>query len=604
MRKSDSHTLLSTKLGRHFLLMLIAVSLIPAVMLGLIAFFEGRRLIISESEEITVVAVKGAESQVREFIERMKTRAVSLGVQPIVQEAFKDSAEKPKGNFKAISDYLAYMARISPTALEIFLTTPDGIVTVSSLPSRVGTIVRDQDCFSKGLRSVCVEDLHSPDGNPQWLIAAPISPLANSNIVGFIGIRMDSRKMSDLTSGRRVQRFGSVSQSVRIGQSGETYIVDRHGVMITESRFATNGSMPKISTAPIRSAVEKSNLFSGIYPDYRGIPVIGASVLIPELGWTIVSEIDLNEALSPVRYFRNILLATFGVVAVLFVLISVLFTRAIIRPIHAFRRAETALAEGDERSVFVADSEIPNNELGDVLRKRNERLRNLQETRGELEKLSYSIVHDMRAPLRTIAGFSRVLIEDHAKQLDPEGRDLLLRMMSAADRQDRLIQDVLAYHGYVRNQFPLAPVDLDQVISDILMTYSEFQPPKADIKVRRPLGRVLAHETLITQCISALLNNACKFVAPGVRPKIRIWTEKIPNQVKLWIEDNGIGIAAEHQERIFDIFQTLHRANVYPGTGIGLPLTKKAVERMNGTIGVESRVGAGSRFWIALQEMH
>ena len=221
---------------------------------------------------------------------------------------------------------------------------------------------------------------------------------------------------------------------------------------------------------------------------------------------------------------------------------------------------------------------------------------------AELDKLSYSIVHDMRAPLRSMRGFANMLLQEQANGLNEQGREFLQRIASAAQRQDKLIQDVLTYHGYVRSDFPLAPVDLDDVVRGILNTYAHLQPPKVQIDVRKPLGWVLAHETLLTQCVSALLDNAAKFVAPGVKSEIVIFAENSPTRVKLWVQDNGIGISPECRSKLFDIFYKSHRPEEYPGTGIGLPLAKKALERMQGEIGVESDVGKGARFWISLHK--
>jgi signal transduction histidine kinase len=160
---------------------------------------------------------------------------------------------------------------------------------------------------------------------------------------------------------------------------------------------------------------------------------------------------------------------------------------------------------------------------------------------------------------------------------------------------------VLAYHSYVRHEFPLAPVNLDDVLSNLVDTYATFQPPKVHIEICKPLGWALAHETLLTQCVSALLDNATKFVAPGVKPEIVVGTEMTGHGVTLWMQDNGIGIAPESRKKIFDIFYTFHLHEKQSGTGIGLPLAKKALEKMQGDIGVESEMGHGSRFWISLK---
>ncbi|MGV3774449.1 MAG: PAS domain-containing sensor histidine kinase [Verrucomicrobiales bacterium] len=229
------------------------------------------------------------------------------------------------------------------------------------------------------------------------------------------------------------------------------------------------------------------------------------------------------------------------------------------------------------------------------------RTEKMQQAFAELDSLSYSIVHDMRAPLRAMRGFSDLLLESYEDKLDATGKDFLQRIAAAAKKQDDLISGVLAYHSYVRDKFPLSPVSLDEVVGGILSTYANLQPPKAQVTLEKPLGWVFGHETLLMQTMSALLNNASKFVAPGTKPAIRIWSETKENNVKIYVQDNGIGIAPEYHQRIFNVFQTLHDPQTYPGTGVGLPLAKKAVQRMDGQIGVESSVGKGSTFWIELK---
>ena len=230
-----------------------------------------------------------------------------------------------------------------------------------------------------------------------------------------------------------------------------------------------------------------------------------------------------------------------------------------------------------------------------------QRMAKAEEALYELERLGYSIVHDMRAPLRTIQSYGQILLQEYSERLDDEASGMLRRMTEAAHRQDGLIRDVLSYHSYVREEFPLNPVSLDDLVQHILETYPHFQRPRAIIEVRHPLGWALAHETLLTQCASVLLDNAVKFVAHGVNPEIVVWTEQGPSAVKLWVQDNGIGIAPDYHAKIFNIFETLHPSAMFPGRGIGLPLAKKAVEKMQGAIGVESEVGKGARFWLALK---
>jgi PAS domain S-box-containing protein len=229
-----------------------------------------------------------------------------------------------------------------------------------------------------------------------------------------------------------------------------------------------------------------------------------------------------------------------------------------------------------------------------------ERTASLQETIGELQAFSYSLSHDMRAPLRAMRSFSEILQTHYAEKIDEEGKDLLQRIMNAAGRLDRLIQDVLAYSRITLSPTELEPLDVGKLLNQIIQEHPAFQEPLARMEAQTPLLRVLGHEASLTQCIYNLLSNAVKFVEKGKKPQVRIWSEACGSQVKIWFEDNGIGIPAEARERIFVMFQRLHRTEEYEGTGMGLAIVRKAAERMCGKAGIEHGAGGGSRFWLLL----
>jgi two-component system sensor histidine kinase/response regulator len=223
----------------------------------------------------------------------------------------------------------------------------------------------------------------------------------------------------------------------------------------------------------------------------------------------------------------------------------------------------------------------------------------LVESIEELERYSYSISHDMRAPLRSMHGFSEILLED-CQELSPEHQAHLRKISSGAVRLDRLIQDVLSYSVVSRSRFKLEPVDLHRLARDIIEQYPGFQPPDADVQIEGSLPRVMANEATLTQCISNLIGNAIKFVEPGTQPKVRLSAEPHGNETRIWFVDNGIGIAPADLNRIFGIFIKVHAAETYGGTGIGLSIVRKAAEKMRGQVGVESTLHAGSRFWLQL----
>lgn len=229
----------------------------------------------------------------------------------------------------------------------------------------------------------------------------------------------------------------------------------------------------------------------------------------------------------------------------------------------------------------------------------SERTAQLQSKINDLETFSYSVSHDMRAPLRAMQGFSELLLQCHSDKLNAEGRDFLHRIANSAYRLDVLIRDVLSYSNIIRENVACEPVDTDKLIRNLIAEYPEFQEPRATIHWQNQLPAVLGNQAFLAQCFSNLLGNAVKFVAPGIKPAIEISVEKHDGKWRFKIRDNGIGIASQYHHKLFILFSRVHTS--YDGTGIGLAIIRKAVERMGGSVGFESESGQGSTFWLDLK---
>jgi signal transduction histidine kinase len=238
----------------------------------------------------------------------------------------------------------------------------------------------------------------------------------------------------------------------------------------------------------------------------------------------------------------------------------------------------------------------------DLERRVTERTERLSETARELDTFAYSVSHDLRAPLRAMTGFSQALLEDFGPRLDPKAREYAERIVRGGQRMNALIEDLLAYSRLTRAELTLVQVDLTGVVDEVLASLAgEVERRGAKVDVARPLHGVQGHPVTLRQVVTNLVSNALKFVAPGVAPRVRVRSESSGGTVRLWVEDNGIGIAPEHHERIFRVFERLHGVDDYPGTGVGLAIVRRGLERMGGRVGVESEPGKGSRFWIELR---
>jgi PAS domain S-box-containing protein len=244
-------------------------------------------------------------------------------------------------------------------------------------------------------------------------------------------------------------------------------------------------------------------------------------------------------------------------------------------------------------------------ELGDantLLEQRiQDRTEQLAEANIELRAFAHTIAHDLRAPLRNLQGYAAALLEDEAAALTATGERFLRRILAVSQHMDRLVTDLLAYSQLSRAELRLQPVDLDRVVQ---LALGDMETPiaaaGARIDAASPLPTVLGNEAVLVQVFDNLIGNALKFVAPGVTPHVRIDAHLTTESAWVRIADNGIGIPEDKRERVFDVFERLHGEDQYQGTGIGLAIVKKGVERLGGTIRVEPSP-AGAVFQLCLQ---
>jgi PAS domain S-box-containing protein len=224
------------------------------------------------------------------------------------------------------------------------------------------------------------------------------------------------------------------------------------------------------------------------------------------------------------------------------------------------------------------------------------RTTSLREAIAQMEEFSYTVSHDLRAPVRGMVGYAQAILEDHAAELHSEVHAFVLRILKNARRMDAMIHDMLAYSRVARGELILRELSLDDAVHDALTLSSGA----AAVSIQGPLGAAIGHEPSLVQALSNLISNAVKFVRPGAVPLVRVSAERRGDRVRVNIEDNGIGIAPELQPRLFKTFERLHPNGNYEGTGIGLAIVRKAIERMGGKVGVTSDGVSGSTFWIDL----
>jgi light-regulated signal transduction histidine kinase (bacteriophytochrome) len=218
----------------------------------------------------------------------------------------------------------------------------------------------------------------------------------------------------------------------------------------------------------------------------------------------------------------------------------------------------------------------------------------------ELETFAYSVSHDLRAPLRSIDGFSQTLLEDYAEKLDEEGRDSLQRVRKATQRMGQLIDDMLKLSRSTRGDLAVAPVDLSQLAEKIVSELKRMQPER-QVDVRIAPGIVaFGDERLLDSVLENLLSNAWKFTAKREGAWIEFGAERQADRLVCHVRDNGAGFDMAHVGYLFAPFQRLHRPDEYPGNGVGLATAKRIAARHGGEIWAEGAVGRGATFRFSL----
>ncbi|MEP6503283.1 MAG: ATP-binding protein [Betaproteobacteria bacterium] len=231
-----------------------------------------------------------------------------------------------------------------------------------------------------------------------------------------------------------------------------------------------------------------------------------------------------------------------------------------------------------------------------------ERTSELEAKHREMEAFTYSVSHDLKAPLRGIDGYSRLLESDHAAALDEEGQFFVAMIRKATGQMGQLIDDLLAYSQVERGRPKLGPVEPAAVLATVV---DGFASEVAEAGVALTLAVALALFVLgeregLVLVLRNLLDNAIKFTARRSQRAIEIGVRREHAHVVFWVRDDGPGFDMRYHDRIFEIFQRLHRAEDFPGTGVGLAIVRKAVERMHGKVWAESSPGQGATFFLRL----
>jgi light-regulated signal transduction histidine kinase (bacteriophytochrome) len=268
--------------------------------------------------------------------------------------------------------------------------------------------------------------------------------------------------------------------------------------------------------------------------------------------------------------------------------------------------ARTEAAEGElRRARDIAEAARAELEQTDAIRQARDAAEaaraELELANRELESFSYSVAHDLRAPLRAIDGFARILVEDHAASLDAEAQRVLGVVITNVGRMGQLLDGLLAFSRLGRADLSQADIDMDALVDDVDTDLRPPGSPPVDVEIG-PLGHARGDPAMLRQVWVNLLANALKFAGGGPSPKITIERHDEPGEIVYSVADNGVGFDEQYASKLFGVFQRLHASSEFEGTGIGLAIVRRIVERHGGRVWAVGTVDAGATFYFTLTQ--
>ena len=384
--------------------------------------------------------------------------------------------------------------------------------------------------------------------------------------------------------------------------TAETLLVRRDGddvLFLNELRFRNNTALslriPLTGTnnPAVKAVLGQEGIVEGL--DYRGVPVIASVRRVPDSPWLLVARMDIAEALAPGQ--EALWLAT-GLVGALLLgggaVVGLIWRQQRLRDRAQRTRTAEALAAAAALRAEVAERKKANDAL-------EASSRDLRRSNAELEQFAYVASHDLQEPLRMVVGYVQLLQQRLADKLDADTREFMGFAVDGALRMQNMIEDILAYSRVGTRGQPLAQVNSASALDDALARLAgRVAETGAEVNAQS-LPTVSADRAQLVQLFQNLIGNAIKF-CKGHAPRVRVEAHREARQWRFSVSDNGIGIAPEYRERIFGVFKRLHTQREFPGTGIGLAICKRIIQRHGGEMGVESAPGGGSVFWFTLPE--
>ncbi len=630
------------------LIFALCISLIPISIITTLYYFNARSTIERQTLDWLTAVAESKKVHTLSFLDSKKGRVVDFSSDGFIRDSLEaiSSSETQSPVVNTLIRHLEVNKKpLDRHITAIAVLDINGNVVASTNKLWLGKDMSKANifmsCVTKNYGETYIGKSYSvPYLNENCIfISAPLTSRQENKTMGVIINAYNMEFLNEITTNRK-----------GMGESGEVYIVNRDKKMITESRFIENAIFNQVvDTEPVRRILEDDNGgMTGIYPDYRGVSIVGASIDMPEYGWILLVEVDKAEAFASIMRLRIYTIIMGIVSAIVVIAIAIIVSKRVTWPIQKLVEGTKRIASGDlgfkiptrskDEIGFLATSfNDMTSQLGESKKQVEDYAQNLEQKvedktkevkhmlveltykNKEMEQIIYVTSHDLRSPLLNIQGFSRELQESFkqvlpvlnesgissetreklADALEEDIPEALKFILASSSKMDTLLSGLLRISRMGRVVLTIKRLDMNKLMADVVGVF-EYKIKEAGITLHvDELPSCSGDEVQISQVFSNLLDNALKYLDPDRKGVIRISGTK---QLVYCVEDNGIGVKMNHQNKIFEIFHRLNPGDSVAGEGLGLTIVSKRLDRHGGKIWVEFEQGKGSKFFVSLPE--
>jgi signal transduction histidine kinase len=491
-------------------------------------------------------------------LDRLKDISVSLATRVRFRQLVSE------GKWDGAIQILEDVPKNFPFIDRLFLADLDGTLMADTpaLPGVRGKNFAYRDWY-KGVSShgqPYISEVYKRAAEPELNVIAVAAPIKTEDqkVAGLLVLQV------------RLNILLEWASHVDVGPSGFVFLVDRQGHVAAHPKFAPDREIMNLSAVPtVQKALRGERGVEIAFNPIEKEEQIAAYEPVPGYGWGVIAQEPTSAAFATRNSSLRRLLLTYGFIA----LISLFLAYLILRTLAERKRVAEEILDRNKQ---------------------------IEEANKELEAFSYSVSHDLRAPLRAMDGFSRILLEKYSSHLAPEALGYVGRVRANAKQMGQLIDDLLAFSRLGRQPLRREEIIPTDIIRHVLQDLQQEQAGRrAEISVG-DLPPCKADPALLKQVFVNLLSNALKFTRERDVARIEVGCRQTEDGPVYFVKDNGVGFDMRYADKLFGIFQRLHRIEEYDGTGVGLAIVQRIVHRHDGRVWAEAEVNRGATFYFTL----